>query len=207
MKQQKPDLITKIKLPYLNKGIALLSFCMMAAAGLFYSCKNDIETINALSNELNLPNQSGKNFEVQYTDSGRLQVIFKAPLVERYLNDKDKGPYYEFRKGIEIQFFDKKETLESIVTARYGIYYEDKNLGIARDSVVCRNIKTGEQLNTEELYWNRENETIYSNVFTKITNEDGVYFGEKGFEADQNFDNYKLIGSSGTVRVRDEEIQ
>ena len=207
MKPQKPDLITRKKKLYLNKGVALLSFCMMVATGLFHSCKNDIETINALSNELNLPNQSGKNFEVQYTDSGRLQVIFKAPLVERYLNDKDKGPFYEFGEGIEIQFFNKNETLESIVTARYGIYYEDKNLGIARDSVVCRNLKTGEQLNTEELYWDRENETIYSNVFTKITNIDGVYYGEKGFEADQNFDNYKLIGSSGTVRVRDEETQ
>lgn len=185
----------------------MFHFLVVAVMGLFYSCKNDIETINALANELNLPNQSGKNFETQYTDSGRLQVIFKAPLVERYLNNKDEGPYYEFREGIEIQFFDKNESLESIVTARYGIYYEEKNLGIARDSVVGRNLKTGELLNTEELFWDRENETLYSNVFTKITNTDGVYYGEEGFEADQNFDNYKLIGSSGTVRVRDEETQ
>jgi len=205
MKQHKPDLIIRIKSSYVRKGSLLLCFCMIAV-GLFYSCKNDIETINALSNELNLPNQSGKNFEVQYTDSGKLQVIFKAPLVERYINKGDEGSYYEFSQGIEIQFFDKTETLESIVTARHGLYYEDKNLGIASDSVVGRNITTGEQLNTEELFWDRENQKIYSNVFTKITNEDGVYFGEEGFQSDQNFDNYKLIGSSGTVRVRDEEI-
>ena len=171
------------------------------------SCKNDIETINALSNELNLPDQSGKNFEVQYTDSGKLQVIFRAPLVEHYISRDDEGSYYEFSRGIEIQFFDQDEILESVVTARHGLYYEDKNLGIARDSVVGRNLKTGEQLNTEELFWDREHQTIYSNVFTKISNEDGVFYGEKGFESDQNFDNYKLIGSSGTVRVRDEETQ
>lgn len=47
---------------------------------------------------------------------------------------------------------------------------------------------------------------IYSKVFTKITNVDGVYYGEEGFESDQDFDNYKLIGSSGTVNVEDEEL-
>jgi LPS export ABC transporter protein LptC len=179
----------------------------MTAMLLFHSCKNDIETIKALSDELNLPNQSGKNFEVQYSDSGKLLAIFKAPLVERYVRKGDKGSYYEFNKGIEILFYDKNEELESIVTARHGMYYEDKNLGVASDSVVGRNIRTGEQLNTEELFWDRENKTIYSHVFTKITNDDGVFYGEKGFESDQDFNNYKLIGSSGTVRVRNEEIQ
>jgi LPS export ABC transporter protein LptC len=178
---------------------------MMLQTQIMTSCKNDIEYINALSNELNLPTETGTNFEVQYTDSCRLQVIFKAPLVERYTKGGEEGSYYEFTKGIEMQFFDRNEQLESVVTARYAKYWEDKNLGLARDSVVGRNVRTGEQLNTEELYWDREKKIIYSNVFTKITNDDGVYFGEKGFEADQGFQNYKLIGSSGSVNVENDE--
>jgi LPS export ABC transporter protein LptC len=172
---------------------------------MFTACRNDIEYINALSNELSLPTQTGINFEVQYTDSCRLQVIFKAPLVERYIKGGEDGSYYEFTQGIELQFFDRNEELESVVTARYAKYWEDKNLGMARDSVVGRNVKTGEQLNTEELFWDREKKILYSHVFTKITNSDGVYFGEKGFEADEGFQNYKLIGSSGSVNVKDEE--
>jgi LPS export ABC transporter protein LptC len=170
------------------------------------SCNNDIEYINSLSNEAIIPTQTGKNFEVQYTDSCRLQAIFKAPLVERYTKATEEGPYYEFTQGIEIQFFNRNEEVESILTARYAKYWEDKKLGMARDSVVGRNIKSGENLNTEELFWDREKQIIYSKVFTKITNDDGVYFGEKGFEADQGFQNYKLIGSSGSVKVKDEEV-
>lgn len=173
---------------------------------LSYSCKNDIEYINMLSTELDMPVQTGKNFEVQYTDSGHLQVAFRAPLVERYNKSQEEGPYYEFREGIEILFYNRKEEVESTITARYGKYWEDKSLGYARDSVVGKNLITGEQLNTEELYWDQEDQLIYSNVFTKITNEDGVYYGEEGFEADQDFDNYRLIGSSGTVNVEDEEL-
>lgn len=203
MKQHRQGLIIRI-VSFGNKAPVFCYTILITVSVYLISCKNDIETINALSNEIDLPAQSGKNFEVQYTDSGKLKVIFKAPYVERYIRNDDQGSYYDFKDGIEIQFYDYDETLESVVTARQGVFYEDNNLGIARDSVVARNVKTGEQLNTEELYWNRENETIYSNVFTKITNEDGVFFGEKGFQSDQNFDNYKLIGSSGTVRVRDE---
>jgi LPS export ABC transporter protein LptC len=188
---------------YIRKSISFI----LILSGQFFNnaCKNDIEYINALSNELTLPTQTGINFEVQYTDSCRLQVIFNAPLVERYTKGGEEGSYYEFTKGIELHFFDRNEVLESIITARYAKYWEDKNLGMARDSVVGRNVKTGEQLNTEELFWDRKKRTIYSHVFTKITNSDGVYYGERGFEADQDFQNYKLIGSSGSVRVRDEE--
>jgi LPS export ABC transporter protein LptC len=190
-------------------GIKILTWLFIISTGLVLavSCKNDIDYVNALSDELNIPRQTGKNFEVQYTDSGRLQVIFKAPLVERYFKGGEEGKYYEFPKGVEIHFFDRNEQLESIVTSRYAKYWEDKNLGVARDSVVGRNVKSGEQINTEELFWDREKQLIYSNVFTKITNEDGVYFGEKGFESDQGFQNYKLIGSRGSVKVKDEEIQ
>jgi len=179
----------------------------LAVSGLFFSCKNDIESIKALSEDANLPVLTAMNFESQYTDSGKLKVIFRAPVAERYIKKGGKSSYYEFKEGMEIIFYGSDERIESVVTSRNGMYMEDENLGIARDSVVAKNVRTGEQLNTEELYWNREDQTIYSNVFTKITNEDGVFFGEKGFISDQNFDNYKLIGSSGTVRVKDEEIE
>lgn len=154
-----------------------------------------------------MPVLTARNFESQYTDSGKLKVIFIAPVAEQYVIKGGKSTYYEFRDGMEIRFYGTDEKLESVVTSRSGEFIEDENLGIARDSVVAKNVRTGEQLNTEELFWNRQDQTIYSNVFTKITNDDGVFFGEKGFISDQNFENYKLIGSSGTVRVKDEEIE
>ena len=202
MKPQRPDLIN-----HTPSGMHFcIAFLFFSGVILFMSCNNDIEYINSLSEGQDFPVQTGKNFEVQYTDSGRLQVIFRAPLVERYIKDNDEGSYYEFGEGIEIDFYNKSEVVESRVTARYGKYWEEKNLGFASDSVVARNLISGEQLNTEELYWDRENQKIYSDVFTKITNDEGVFYGEEGFESDQNFENYKLLGSSGTVNIEDEEI-
>jgi LPS export ABC transporter protein LptC len=193
-----------------TKALALIQglWPLLLLTAILYlgSCKNDIEQINALTNNLNLPNQSGKNYEVQFTDSGKMQLKFNAPLVVRYLK-KEGGPYYEFPAGIEVIFYDKDSKPESKVTAGYAKYFEEKNLWEARDSVVARNLNTLERLETEQLFWNMDKKIVYSEVFTKITNPDGVYYGEKGFEATQDMKKYKLIGSSGSVNVKNEEVE
>jgi LPS export ABC transporter protein LptC len=202
MKRQKQDLTTK-KIKFFD-WIKLLA---ITSAMLFmFSCSNDIDEIHALSNQLDLPNQSGKNIEVWYTDSGKLQLKFIAPLMSQYTK-KEGGPYFEFVGGVEVLFFDVTGTPESKVTAGYAIYYEEKKLWEARDSVVARNLKTNEQLETEQLYWDLDKKLVYSQVFTKITNKDGVYYGESGFEATQDMKKYKLKGSSGTVNVKNDEVQ
>ena len=201
MKQQGQDSI-------INKAATLKKIFRLSvyATALFflYTCTNDIEHIKDLTNELDLPSQSGRNIEMQYTDSCRLKLIFKAPEMERF-EHRNEDPYYEFPKGIEVLVYDKNEKLQSRITANWAKFLDEKQLWIARDSVVARNIQTHEELTTEELFWNQEEKHIYSHVFTKIVNPDGVYYGEKGFESDQDFNNYKLIGSSGTVNVKDDQ--
>jgi len=203
MRQQRLVSITK----YLFR-IRVISYSLAGIFTLYYAsgCKNDIEVINALTSELSLPDQSGKNVEFQLTDSGKLKMIFRAPLAERYLH-REEEPFKEFPEGIEVLFYNEEEQLESRITAGYAKQWEEQMLWKATDSVVAQNMLTGERLDTEELFWDEENKMIYSDVFTKITNEDGIFYGEKGFEADQDLENYKLIGSSGTVKVKDEEIQ
>jgi LPS export ABC transporter protein LptC len=199
MNRQKPDLSNKY-LNYLKKRMPLLLFGILF---LSFSCKSDIEKVNIFAGDLNLPDQSAVKLEVEYTDTGKLQLRFITPLLNRYLSTDD--PFYEFPEGIEIYFYDSNEKEKSIITANYSIYHETSKIWEARDSVVARNIETGEQIETEQMFWNEPEHVIYSTVFTKITNEDGVFFGEKGFEATQDLTEYRLIGSTGTVRVKDEE--
>ncbi|MBN2486221.1 MAG: LPS export ABC transporter periplasmic protein LptC [Bacteroidales bacterium] len=168
----------------------------------FFSCKNDIEKINLFAENLEIPDQSGLNVMVEYTDSGKLQLQFNTPELKRFMHKNN--PYYEFPKGIEVFFYDENEQLESIITANYSLYKENTQIWEARDSVVARNIQTGERIDTEQLFWDQPKKLIYSNVFTKIIDSDGVHYGERGFEAAQDLSHYKLIGGSGTVRVKDE---
>lgn len=167
-----------------------------------FSCENDIEKINALTSDIKLPEQTGWDVEIAFTDSGVLKRKLYAPQIDRYKH-KD-NPYLEFPKGVKIEDYDSTGNVKSYLTANYAIFYQKKEMGEARNNVVAINNITGEQLYTEQLYWDQKAELIYSNTFSKIINNQGIHTGDRGFEASQDMSRWKLIGSKGTVRLKDE---
>ena len=175
---------------------------LLAGATILSSCENDIATIKALSEEVNIPTMTGINVETIYSDSGQIKGKIIAPELKRFSREND--PYYEFPKGLNVFFYDRKGLVESHIQANYALFYEKQELWEARNNVVARNEKTGEQLFTEHLFWNQKQESIYSDQFTKIINADGTFYGENGFEASQDLSRWKLKGSKGTVNVKDE---
>jgi LPS export ABC transporter protein LptC len=200
MNRQRSDFKDKTLFKAIKKGMPLIVSSIVLFA---FACKSDIQKVAAFANEINLPEQSARNLGMAYTDTGKLQMKFFTPVLNHYTNTEK--PYYEFPAGIEVNFYDENEKISSTITAKYTILMEDSQLWEARDSVVARNIETGEKIETEQMFWDQAKQRIYSKVFTKITNEDGIYYGEKGFEATQDLTYYRLIGSTGTVRVQDEE--
>lgn len=167
--------------------------------GFFVSCSNDIETINALNNEIKLPDQSGFNIEITYTDSGKIQGKIYAPEVNKF--DRGEEPYVEFPKGMKVIFYDSLERPTSYVKANYAIYYEKKQLWEARNQVVVENQVNHDKLETEQMFWDQKAEKIYSDKFTRLTKQDGISYGEGGFESRQDMSKWRLNGSSGTLNV------
>ena len=182
--------------------LRIIIFQVFPGLLILLSCENDIEKITALTSELNMPQQTGYEVEIAFTDSGVLKWKLFAPEINRY-DSKDK-PYIEFPEGIRIIDFDREGKVESRLTANYAIYYQKDQLGEAKSNVVAIRETTGEQLYTEQLFWDQKSETVYSNTFSKIINDQGTHTGEKGFEAKQDLSRWKLRGSRGTVRIRDE---
>ncbi len=172
--------------------------------GSIVSCKNDIETINALNNEIKLPDQSGFDIEITYTDSGRIQGKIYAPEVNKY--DRGEEPYVEFPKGMKVIFYDSLERPNSYIKANYAIYFEKKQLWEARNQVVAENQANHDKLETEQMFWDQKEERIYSEKFTRLTNADGISYGEGGFESRQDMTKWRLKGSSGTLNVSNDNI-
>ena len=182
-------------IPYL---LALLTAVLS-----FTGCENDIEKINRLTEGSTFPKVTGTNIEIIFSDSAKVRVQILSPELAQY-PDVER-PYLEFPKGLEVFFYDDSMKIESSIRANYTIYYSEEKFWHATGDVVAQNLANGDQLNTEELFWDEEKELIYSNTFTKIQNEDGIFYGKNGFESNQNLNNWRLKGSSGTVNVRDEE--
>ena len=168
----------------------------------FYSCENEIEKINSLAGTSIFPEVSGKNVEIIQSDSGKVRVRILAP--ELYKYDQVEQPYIEFPRGMKAYFYDDSLKIESVIEAGYVKYFEKERLWEAKNNVEARNLKKGEQLNTEHLFWNEQKKTIYSNTNSRIVTEDGTFYGEKGFDANQDLSKWKLKSSKGTVNVKNE---
>ncbi len=177
----------------------LLLFLVLLLGG----CENDIERINMLTDETEVPTVQGKNIKVIYSDSAKVKVQILAPVYKQY--PTAERPYMEFEKGLEVYFYDDSAKIESQIRADYTIYYMEERLWHATDNVVAQRFDNGDALYTDELFWNEAEELIYSDSYTRVHSEDNTLYGKKGFRSHQNLSNWQLIGSSGTINVKDEE--
>ena len=176
---------------------------LLFLAVLLGGCENDIERINLLTDETEVPTVQGTNIRVIYSDSAKVKVQVLAPVYKQYPNVE--RPYMEFEKGLEVYFYDDSAKIESELRADYTIYYMEEQLWHATGNVVAKNFENGDALYTEELFWDEKEEVIYSDSYTRVHSEENTLYGKKGFRSNQNLSNWQLIGSSGTINVKDEE--
>ena len=174
-----------------------ISICLV-----FLSCKNDIKKIKSFKHLEVKPTEFAENIEIVRTDSGRIVLTVFAPQLLRYTDKED--PYTVFPKGVTVVGYNYYPDTAYSIRSDFAINYEKDNLWKAKNDVVAINRK-GEQLNTEEMFWDEKKEIIYSDKFSRITNEDGIFYGENGFVANQDFTKWKLKNiSNSTVNVKDE---
>jgi len=150
---------------------------------------------------LTLPSQTARDFTTTYTDSGKMELVFSAPVMERY--DKAEVPYSEFKSGIKVQFHDGHLQPVASVTSKYAKYIDNKNIWELQDSVVAIN-EAGEKLETELLFWDQKKELIYTDRFVKITTEDQIVQGY-GLESDPRLSRRRIKNLSATIYINEEE--
>jgi len=188
--------LKKIIISYRN--LSFLSVLLFAAL-LLFSCEAKIEKIDSFD-ILTLPSLSGRNINTIFTDSGKVQLIMSAPVMETW--DNLGSPYTEFRQGMEIEFYDGNKVPVANVTAKYAKYVDKEKLWELNDSVVVVN-KSGDKLETEQLFWDQDKELIFTDRFVKITNEDQTVMGT-GFESDPNLTRRKIKNVTATIYLHDE---
>lgn len=155
------------------------------------------------------PEGSVETMMTEYSDSlsiimsrnGRRSYHFTAPQLEGYTLARE--PYREFRRGIRITTYkdDSLSTVDAVLTANYAIYYEKRELWEAKGNVVVEK-SDGKTLYTQQLFWNAKTQRIYSNVDTKIVqNEGGNVFQGEGFESDEAFKEWRFRRFTGKMDV------
>ncbi len=181
------DIITKIAV-------------LLAWTAILFSCDNELETIPNLDvNEM--PALTVSKFETIHSDSGRIQLIMKSPLMNRYARVSE--PYNEFPEGVEVLFLDGRREPVASISSKYAKYYDNKKLWELRYNVRARN-ENNELLETELLYWEEEKGIVYTDLFVRITGEERIISGT-GFESDTRFSKWEIRNGSAIIYLRDEQ--
>ena len=181
---------------YLKSIIVLLGAIMLLA------CKNDIKEVNALAEREKRPDMTGENLELVYSDSARIKYRVLAPEYIKVNREKEK--YEEFPKGIHVLSYDPAGKMIGSIKAKYAKKLEDEMLWEARNEVVIINAE-GKKLETELLYWDKQEYLIYSDCYVKLSADGQIIEGNNGFHSDQNLNHPVFENISGSIEVEKQQ--
>jgi len=177
------------------------SIILAATLVMLFSCENSMETIREITKEDTLTTAAAYDVIYQRSDSGYQQVLLVSPLMEKYEGD---DPYTEFKEGFEVTFYDTVGAKISFISAEYGINYEKRQLLKARNNVIVKNHDTQEQLNTENLIWDKHKKILYTKSFVKITSPDNVIFGDSLW-AKEDFSYREIYNMRGEIELEEKD--
>jgi LPS export ABC transporter protein LptC len=164
------------------------------------SCKNDVQTVLSLDIVDTLPEMTARDIEILYSQKGRVQVKLVSPYL---VNKTEDEPLLEFPQGFTVYFYDTAMNVQSTITADFGISFEKKKIMEARHNVVVENMGKGEKLMTEELFWDRGKQLIYSNKFVRLTTSGQVVTGD-GLTSEEPFDELTILNPKGSLEIKEE---
>ena len=180
----------------------------LAVAFVVFSCKGKLGEADSL-NLKEVPVQTVDNMFIVQTKNGRIQMRSEAPLMERY--ERDTLTYELFPEGFFVYGYTDEEMLETEIVAdqaRHLKYKDGREIWEAYGNVVVRNLMKQEVMETDTLYWDQENEKIYTHCYVKMYSPDGFMQGY-GMESDQRARNsiiYKPFNSYGFLEQEEQVL-
>lgn len=178
-----------------NSSIKIVSGipAVIFAAGILFSCVNDMDTIDKVTFDEKAPEEVTSNLVVVYTDSGYAKVKIYAALAESFSKPEQVT---KLKDGLRVDFFSDGGVVVSSLTALYGEINHKTGLMFVRDSVILKNYGKNQILETEELFYNQRDSSIYTDR-NVILRRNGKVGTGTGIRTTQSFDYYKVTKPEG----------
>jgi len=183
------------------KNIAYLFSC--AIFFIFTSCEEDLTKKKGSENK-NFPSQIINNANIIQRDSGFITLKAHAAIIEKY--ELIDSPYVVAKKGIKIEFFDKKNPKPGVITAKYARIFEYKKFYEAKGDVRITT-NEGRRFVTQSVYWDQKKQRIYTRDTVFATMPDGsVLVHANGMTAKDDFSEYTFFKNSGDLDVSQSKL-
>lgn len=132
-----------------------------------------------------------------FSDSAKLKFRVTAPIKQQFENE------VVYPKGMSVTFYGTdSKTVVNTLSAHYGKLEQSKNLFTMRGDVQVANVLEQQKLFTEELFFDRGKQLIYTkpDMFVKVVTPT-EYLTGRGLTANQNFSSYRITSPEGTFAI------
>lgn len=168
---------------------------------LLLGCANDEAEVEEVANFPKVfPLNEQYGAKMIYSDSAQKILEIHAGVMKDFGNVDP--PHVYFGNGLKVYFYNGGERASTVLLADTAQQLKKDELWAIGGNVVVTNGK-GERMSTELLYWDQKNEKLYSEAAVQILTEGQLITG-KGFEADQEFNTYRIFSVQGEITIDDE---
>lgn len=175
---------------------------MISFITMFFACDDNLNEVNKFNIEVNNPQGVAKNINLFYTDSGAVRSNLRSPKMLDYSHEK--YPYRIFPIGVEVDFFNKDSTKNTII-ADSAIIHANSDLIDMRHNV---KIITSDSLvlTTSQLFWDTSKQWVFTDRDYKIRLSNGTENNGTGFDADQDFTVFNSRANTGVQVIEDKSL-
>ncbi|MBN1463679.1 MAG: LPS export ABC transporter periplasmic protein LptC [Paludibacteraceae bacterium] len=172
--------------------------CSVVMLFLVVACADDkLEITQTQNARENLPSLTASNITTIISDSGITR--YRISTSEWKIFDKAAEPYWLFPKGITMERFNQTYKVDAQMKSDKAVFYSEKSLWEFTGNVKAKNLN-GEQFETDQLFWDENNQRIYSDKKIKITQQFKVISGV-GFESNSELTRYTIKNPQGIIPV------
>lgn len=176
------------------------SIAVVLTTAMLFSCVNDAKEVRDFLADKNMPIGEAYEINHMHTDSGRVDIKMKAPVMLDFSN-RENHPYSEFPQGIEITTLEKNGDSVKII-GDYAKSFTKTSVSEIRGNILIYNYADSRKLVTEQLYWDQNSNYYFTEErFTFYTETDTIY--GTGFEATQDLKIWWVKQQSGTIEIKE----
>ena len=127
------------------------------------------------------PVQVVHDMQILQTDKGEVEMRMHAPVMKRFdfVKDSVEQSYELYTDGFFVDAYTENGELETTITAQEAKHVTtsgNESWSAFGNVVVINHIK-GEKMETDTIYWNKEEKQIYTDCYVRLTSDSGLMQG------------------------------
>ena len=185
----------------------------VVVASIVVSCKSKIKEADKINMD-ETPMQTVREMFAVNTKNGLVTMRMEAPLMQHFETDSTSEDV--FPEGLEVYGYNEEGLLETVIVSNEASHLTGKKgdrteKWSAFGKVVIHNVINLETMETDTIYWDQQNNEIYTDCYVKMYSPDGFMQGY-GMRTDdharnsilrQPFNSYGVAVQDTTVVIVD----